>query len=349
MTNEGSGDLSSPFGDFNSTSDESYWPSAAFKALLSILRDPSLGSHHTAVVEAVMYIFRSLRLKCVAFLPQVCYYTSYHSINLTRVQVVPAFLSAMRSCPPSLQDYYIQNLGNLVATVKQHIRNHLPPILALITDYWNMGPNLQPVLVELIEQIATALDGEFKIYLPTVLPLLLQVFEADNPMFDRVLINGTAPVDRPAAGSDRRNATMKRVLRAFGIFGSNFEEYLHLTLPAIVKVIEDTDRRSDVRKSAIVALAVLCRKINFTDHASRVVHPLARMLKQPPIQCNSDLKNSAVDCLCALMTQIGPDFAIFVPMINKTLLQHKIMHQNYDSLVSKLLRGESLPQDYGLM
>jgi FKBP12-rapamycin complex-associated protein len=54
-----------------SPSQEEYYPTVAFAALLDILCNPSLSNHHTAVVEAIMYIFRSLRLKCVSFLPQV--------------------------------------------------------------------------------------------------------------------------------------------------------------------------------------------------------------------------------------------------------------------------------------
>ena len=52
-------------------SHDEYYPTVAFHALLSILRDTSLANHHTAVIEAVMYIFNSLRLRCVNFLPQV--------------------------------------------------------------------------------------------------------------------------------------------------------------------------------------------------------------------------------------------------------------------------------------
>jgi phosphatidylinositol kinase/protein kinase (PI-3 family) len=52
-------------------SHDEYYPTIAFNALLVVLTDPSLSDHHTAVVDAIMYIFRSLRLKVVTFLPQV--------------------------------------------------------------------------------------------------------------------------------------------------------------------------------------------------------------------------------------------------------------------------------------
>lgn len=59
-------------------SHDEYYPTIAFSALLVILTDPSLGDHHTAVVDAIMYIFRSLRLKVVAFLPQVSFVAICH-------------------------------------------------------------------------------------------------------------------------------------------------------------------------------------------------------------------------------------------------------------------------------
>lgn len=52
-------------------SHDEYYPTIAFNALLVVFTDPSLSDHHTAVVDAIMYIFRSLRLKVVTFLPQV--------------------------------------------------------------------------------------------------------------------------------------------------------------------------------------------------------------------------------------------------------------------------------------
>lgn len=86
-------------------SHDEYYPTVAFSALLVVLSDSTLFEHHTAVVDAIMYIFRSLRLKVVAFLPQV----------------LPAFLNVMRTCPVGLQEYYFQNLGQLISMVKQHV------------------------------------------------------------------------------------------------------------------------------------------------------------------------------------------------------------------------------------
>jgi FKBP12-rapamycin complex-associated protein len=245
-----------------------------------------------------MYIFRSLRLKCVVFLPMVRLPLCGAWLGLLKLhaQVMPSYIAAMRASTPSLIEYYFQNLGQLITMIKQHARAFLPSIIALIHDYWGnvheKTSHLQTVIVELIESIAVALQGEFKVYLPTLLPPLLAVFDDPEPA---------------------RISTQLRVLRAFGIFGLNLEEYLHLVVPVIVRAFERTGNNPSVRKSAVATLAILCRKINFADHASRVIHPLTRVLASS----STELRGSIMDCFCALITQIGSDFAIFVPMINK--------------------------------
>jgi len=71
------------------------------------------------------------------------------------------------------------------------------------------------------------LDGEFKVYLPQLLPLLLQVFETDD--------------------TERRLPTLE-VLTALKKFGSTLEEYLHLVLPVVVRLFERPDIPMTLRK-----------------------------------------------------------------------------------------------------
>ncbi|CAG8464548.1 8437_t:CDS:10, partial [Paraglomus occultum] len=285
---------------------EDYYPTVVINALMKILRDPTLATHHTAVIQAVMFIFKALGLKCVPFLPQI----------------TPAFLSAMRTCPTGMLVFYFEQLGSLVSIVQQHIRNYLPDIFSLVREYWNPSSTTQTTIISLVEEISKALDGEFKNYLPKLLPLMLQIFEEDK--------------------TDKRQPTTK-VLHAFVVFGTNIEEYMHLVIPVIVKLFEKPDVPTSLRKAAIVAIGQMSKKVNFSDHASRIIHPLARVLAMPIY----DLRMAAMETLCALVYQLGSDYAIFIPMINKVLQKHRIQHQKYEILVSKLLKAEPLPLDIG--
>ncbi|KAF2071336.1 hypothetical protein CYY_007349 [Polysphondylium violaceum] len=283
-----------------SPSSEDYYPTVAITALMKILRDPSLSSHHTSVIQAVMYIFKSLNLKCIPFLPQI----------------MPPFLHVMNSCEPGFREFLFQQLGLLVSIVKQHIRDYLVDVFALIEKYWNS--NLLMPIINLVEEISSALNDEFKVYLPNLIPQMLNVLHTDR--------------------SIKRQPTSK-VLKALEVFGTNLDDYLHLVIPAVVKLFEQVDVTTHVRILSIQTIGRLCKKLNFSDYASRIIHPLARVLDVPG---DNDLREDALNTLCSLVYQLGSDYAIFIPMVGKVLSKREISNQNYELLVSKLLKNQQL-------
>ncbi|GAM16986.1 hypothetical protein SAMD00019534_001610 [Acytostelium subglobosum LB1] len=277
-----------------SPSSEDYYPTVSITALMKILRDPSLSTHHTSVIQAVMFIFKSLGLKCIPFLPQI----------------MPPFLHVMNSCEPGFREFLFQQLSSLVSIVKQHIRDYLVDIFALIEKYWNS--NLLIPIINLVEEISSALNDEFKVYLPNLIPQMLNVLHSDR--------------------SPKRMPTSK-VLRALEVFGTNLDDYLHLVIPAVVKLFEQVDTPSQVRALAIQTIGRLCKKLNFSDYASRIIHPLARVLDVDGV---NELKDDALQTLCALVYQLGSDYVIFVPMVRKVLQKRDIQYTNYEQLVAKL-------------
>ncbi|RDL41871.1 ARM repeat-containing protein [Venustampulla echinocandica] len=285
-------------------STKEYFPTVVINALLQILKDPSLVQHHAVVVEAIMNIFRTLNMECVPFLDKI----------------IPAFLSVIRSSPPSRLESYFSNLSILVTIVKQHIRNYLPEIVTVLQEYWSISPTLQANILQLVEAISRSLEGEFKIYLAGLLPLMLGILEKD---------------------ASTRRLPSERVLHAFLIFGSSAEEYMHLIIPVIVGVFEKPQQPSFIRKSAIDTIGKISRQVNLNDYASKIIHPLARVLAGS----DPSLRIAALDTLCALIFQLGKDYLHFVGTINKVLSANQIPHVNYELLVSKLQKGEVLPQD----
>ena len=174
----------------------------------------------------------------------------------------------------------------------------MPDVFSLITELWE-NVTLQLPIVSLIEAIGKALDAEFKPFLPSVLPLIFKVYEGEL--------------------TEKRISTQIKVFDAFLTFGANIEEYLHLVIPIIVKSYERQDFNdrpeslTALRKRAIQTIDGLSRRVNFSDHASRIIHPLVRVLEGG----NNELRMAVMDTLCSLVIQLGSDFAIFVPTINK--------------------------------
>ncbi|KTF87850.1 hypothetical protein cypCar_00037849 [Cyprinus carpio] len=95
---------------------DEFYPAVAIVTLMRILRDPLLSNHHTMVVQAVTFIFKSLGLKCVQFLPQV----------------MPTFLNVIRVCDASIREFLFQQMGMVVCFVKIHIQPYMDDIFTLI-------------------------------------------------------------------------------------------------------------------------------------------------------------------------------------------------------------------------
>ena len=263
---------------------DDYFQSVVINSLLAILKDQTLSAHHHTVIEAIMSIFKTQGLKCVSFLPQI----------------IPAFTSVTRSANAArIQEFHLQQLAILIGIIKEHVRNHTRQILTLATELWS-NTALQLPIMSLIEALGKALDSEFKPFIPAILPQMLRLFDGDV--------------------QEKRYPAQMKVLDAFLTFGANIEEYLHLAIPVIVKSYERQDASIALRKKAVQTIDGLSRRVNFSDHASRIIHPLVRILSTQ----NPELRTAVMDTLCSLVLQLGPDFAIFVPTINK--VRTKLIH-----------------------
>ncbi|KAF2738156.1 hypothetical protein EJ04DRAFT_574120 [Polyplosphaeria fusca] len=285
-------------------SNEEYYPTIVISTLMALLKDNSLLQFHSSVVDAVMNIYATMGLKCVPFLSTV----------------VPGFLSVIHGAPVGRVEGYFNQLSQLVRIVRQHIRPYLPSILASVKKFWGNNPQLQATVLSLIEAIARSLEGEFKIYLADVLPLMLGVLDTDRT---------------------KTRSPSERVLHAFLVFGSSAEEYMHLIIPVMIKMFDKPDQPPAIRKLAIETLGRLSKQVNISEFAARIIHPICRVLAGN----EQGIKQTALETLCALIFQLGPDYIHFVPTVQKVLVAHKVPHSNYALIVSKLQKGEPLPQD----
>jgi serine/threonine-protein kinase mTOR len=86
-------------------------------------------------------------------------------------------------------------------------------------------------------------------------------------------------------------------------------------IPVITKTAEGPDLSLSLRITAVQTIDGLAKKVNFSDHASRLIRPLVRVLNDP--HTAPELATAILDTLSVLLIQLGADFAIFVPMINK--------------------------------
>lgn len=103
-------------------SDEDFYPTVTIQALMRIFRDPSLAVHHGMVIQAIMFIFKSLGLRCVPYLNRV----------------VPYMIYTIRNCgTPNLRESLLQQLATLSLIVREHLRPFVADIFDVVEYFWS--------------------------------------------------------------------------------------------------------------------------------------------------------------------------------------------------------------------
>lgn len=235
-------------------------------------------------------------------------------------RVTPSLLYVARATDNNnFREFLFTQLAKLIAIVKQHIRNYLDKIFDLIKEFWTPNSPLQSTLILLVEHIAIALGSEFKVYLPQLMPQILRVLAHDT--------------------SKDRFVTEK-LLYALQKFEDNLDDYMHLIIPSIVKLFDATDCPINVAKVAMETVDYLSDTLNYSELVSRIIHPLVRSLETCP-----QLRPTAMDTLCALIVQLGRKYNDFIPLVQKVTVKHRIQHQNYELLLSRLQSSQTFSMD----
>ncbi|KAG8733272.1 phosphatidylinositol kinase- protein kinase tor1, partial [Ceratobasidium sp. 423] len=283
------------------TNKEEYSSTVVFSSLVNILKTPSLSSSHQAAIEAIMSICKTQGLKILGYLPQV----------------MPVFFHVIRTSRSQAQVYHLQQLGLLVGILGQHTRNYLPEILELIRKLWGQSHILEPYIVALIENMARGFAAEFDQHVPTIIGPMLNIFEHDSP--------------------EKHQAGISRALQAIVVLAPGVDPAL--VLPPMLRTAERVDAPTTLRTAAISAVSRLAERCDLSDHASRIIHPLLRILSSS----GNDLRVAVMDAICTLMQIFGQDFVVLVPTIEKCLQTHRISHPPFNNLAQKMLRNDPLP------
>ncbi|XP_027362305.1 serine/threonine-protein kinase TOR isoform X2 [Abrus precatorius] len=289
-------------------SSDDYYSTVAINSLMRILRDPSLASYHLKVVGSLMFIFKSMGLGCVPYLPKV----------------LPDLFHTVRTCEDSLKDFITWKLGTLVSIVRQHIRKYLQDLLSLISEFWSAftlpapaRPTLGYPVLHLVEQLCLALNDEFRTYLPVILPGCIQVLSDAERCNDYTYV-----LD---------------ILHTVEVFGGTLDEHMHLLLPALIRLFK-VDASVDIRRASIKTLIRLIPRVQVTGHISSLVHHLKLVLDGK----NDELRKDAVDALCCLAHALGEDFTIFIPSTHKLLQKYRLRHKEFEEIEGRLQRREPL-------
>ncbi|KAJ1950923.1 phosphatidylinositol kinase- protein kinase tor1, partial [Linderina macrospora] len=289
-----------------SFSNDTYYATVSVEALLRILDDPADATFHRQAAQALISMFGPLQNSCQLYLESV----------------VPAILKAMEAAPADQAQFYIENLGRIVAIAKELVRPFVEPIFELFEPGVSISAHQQTATIGLIEVLAEALSGDFGRHISTVLPFLITVIDNDK--------------------SESRQTT-QRALHALRILSPSLDGYLFLVMPRLIALLDPTDQPLNIIQVTLESITSVVSSVNCRSFASRIVLTLVRLLQRTQSQ---SVHMAVMDTFCAMMQQLQDDFTLYMPTINATMQTCGVVHhENYGQFSRLLFSGRLIPKD----
>ena len=327
---------------------EDYYPTLAIASLMTILSSSTLSVHHQKVIQALMFIIKNMSTtRLVAFLPHlipptVAILSSSPTAPLTSSSSPASVVSPSSSQPSgptpstsdelSIKESLFSQTIHIVNIVKASIKPYIPSLLSLSLLYLSHYTLLDHVFL-LINRLSLVMRDDWRSFLSQLLPHLLALLSADR--------------------SPHRALTFK-TLHTFDVFGSSLSDYLHLIVPALLRLCEAPDVGGALRVSCMRTIGLIAKQMDIREYAGRLVHPLARMLDSQGGGVGGKAgggvgvtaRDEVMVVLCLMVYQLQSDYLIFIPMMSKILARHNLHHERYDALIHKLLSSHPLtPHD----
>ena len=297
--------------------DDEFYPTVTIQALMRVFKDSSLAVHHGMVMQAIMFIFKSLGLRCVPFLNKV----------------VPHMLITIRTCgPTNLRESLLKQVATLSGIVREHLRPYVADIFDIVESFWT-SRHLSTIF-SLISHIAVGVPDEFKFFVPRLIRLYLKSLD-EIQIAEWMSIDIPTYQRRDVQEAERLTLILCSIRNLKAVLGN----YLHVLVPALLKLsgallplISDGTAKNDnvVTHTDLENLGVLMmqttavllecegtgnsnkvttpywgEKNSYSGKLSaRIVQPLIRLLRDK-CKSNKAVGLAVVDTICVCARQLG--------------------------------------------
>jgi serine/threonine-protein kinase mTOR len=290
-----------PSHSLNSTPEE-FYARIAVNSLLNILKDSTLSMHHMVAAQALVYLFRTLGQRSNQFL----------------TQVLPVFYPIVQNCAPNSTEFYIQQLSVLVGVVGVHIGPHAGEIVNLLTNKWYSQQPSYPALLNLINVLAQALKGEFRLFVPRILPAILTILECD------------------AVGMASRPFTIQKSLQTVAVLGCQISDYAGVIGDSLVLLLRNSTNFSDIRVAALRSTASICKDVSAVADNPAILQSLLGILEYTD---EAEIQEYCLDAMVVVALAQGRDFFRFVPLVTPVVSRRKIQHAAFEKLITSNLNS----------
>lgn len=271
---------------------EDFYPMVAIQSLIGVLVDPALSVHHSMVVQAIMFIYKSMTLGAVPFLPLV----------------VPNLVKTIKENGSNqFREFVLTQLAELTGIVREHMRQFMGEIFDLLDSLWATCHT--PPIFSLVYTLGAGIPQDFRKYSSRVVRELLRTLEDSQ---DSAWLEDSNNVEK-----------FRWTLRLVKSMRWAFGEFFHTLAPWLLKAatflagtahdntLELEDRLLvELTVSVLRTVSALLSSLGTAQYprsaqrfgypgigtsnssqspsASRIIQPLVAILKESPPRCTGE-------------------------------------------------------------
>ncbi|VDM48963.1 unnamed protein product [Toxocara canis] len=215
-------------------------------------------------------------------------------------KVMPKLIDVTQNASrPDLRQYFLQQLASLIST---------------IGDAWSEDAGMKLTVINVMQQVGAAFGASFAPYVAELCPYLLKVFYSDRT------------VDRSLTCAAFACVESISVCLA---------PYIHLVLPPILTILDDSNVKTDVRRAALDTVYQMGNMICLTDHAPQIMQVWLRTISVHVLQ------PKLLRLLVIIVRQMWKQFMVFRASVDSALARHSLQSDEYFKLMAQLDKGSA--------
>ncbi|VDN02443.1 unnamed protein product [Thelazia callipaeda] len=276
------------------------YPAVSIAHLMQMLNDDALSHLHCDITQALLTVFGSIGPSC----------------NLYVDKVIPRLIEVIQvTNRPDLKQFYFQQLANFIAIIGGSMKPFMPKLFALVRESWSDDIGMRLTIVNVMQQIGTALGASFAPYIPDFCPYLLKIVQSDRTM-DRAITCA--------------------VFTCVQSISMCLAPHIYLVLPPILSVLGDRTINVEVRKIALDTVYRMAETNCIREHAPRIMQVWLRVISVPVMQ------QKLLLLLVIIVRQMSKQFLVFRKSVDNALNRHNLHCEDYMKLILQLDEGSAI-------
>lgn len=348
------------------------------KELMAILRDSTLSQHHHSAASIAIKVLRLVGASATQVLSAVKVLidgilfrlrqsdTSAHTRDAMMDHIVTIIHTVGRGIRVRLNalidlinDFAESNLTGCLDVIEALsaassnqqffvvLRGTLNVLLQLIKDEMGLRSNSRAAAINSFGEDADAVPN----------PVNTRAASRANSLTNSVHGQGQGgkpgQADRGRTGSTSSGSASgnftktSKILGTFNNLSELLGEYRRDLIAFFVKILDSPDATGEIIREALCTIIHLSNDADLQEYASRIVHPLLRIVSQSDVV----LQSTIVTALSVLLCRLGTGYAVYIVPARRKLRiislrdnpQRAGRLEEYESLVNRLLKRRPLP------